>query len=472
MNELARPSSIRSWSRAPWLAVGAVCLGAMMAQIDSSIVTLAYPTLQRHFRVSLGAVTWVGLAYLLTVVGTLVAFGRFSDMFGRKLIYVYGFVVFLLGSVLCGLAPNLWVLVASRVVQALGGAMIQANSVAIVVLVLPVASRTKGLGFQAAAQALGLAIGPTLGGLILGVASWRWLFFVNVPVGLVALGAAALFIPRSRNLSEPRPMDWSGTASMMISIIGLFIALSFASTFGWLSPLIVGGFAVALVVGAWFVRHERRAPEPLISPELLHTRKIRRGLGAASLSYLALFGLLLTVPFLIERGLLKSTPVAGLVLLALPLTIGLVAPFAVKVTRRVGARATAVIAGCFAAGGTGFVALGASSLVLLAVGLAIAGVGFGLLNTVNNATVMSGVPVEQAAVGSAMLNTTRGIGTAFGIAAVGAVFTAFGGSSHLGHQVLVAFRLTVIPLAVVSLLAGLLTASVAQRRLRTAGVSS
>jgi hypothetical protein len=118
------------------------------------------------------------------------------------------------------------------------------------------------------------------------------------------------------------------------------------------------------------------------------------------------------------------------------------------------------------------VALGASSLVLLAVGLAIAGVGFGLLNTVNNATVMSGVPVEQAAVGSAMLNTTRGIGTAFGIAAVGAVFTAFGGSSHLGHQVLVAFRLTVIPLAVVSLLAGLLTASVAQRRLRTAGVSS
>ncbi len=171
-----------------------------MAQIDSSIVTLAYPTLQRHFRVSLGAVTWVGLAYLLTVVGTLVAFGRFSDMFGRKLVYVYGFVVFLLGSVLCGFAPNLWLLVASRVVQALGGAMIQANSVAIVVLVLPVASRTKGLGFQAAAQALGLAIGPTLGGLILGVASWRWLFFVNVPVGLVALGGGGAVHP---SLEEP-----------------------------------------------------------------------------------------------------------------------------------------------------------------------------------------------------------------------------------------------------------------------------
>ena len=249
LNEVPRPASIRTWRGAPWLAVAAVCLGALMSQVDSSIVTLAYPTLQRHYGVSLGAVTWVGLAYLLTVVATLVAFGRLSDMFGRKLIYVYGFVLFLVGSVACGLAPNLGLLVLSRVLQAMGGSMIQANSVAIVVLALPVAKRTKGLGYQAAAQALGLALGPTLGGLLLGVASWRWLFWVNIPVGLVALPAAALFIPRSRNLEEPSRLDSPGTGLLMAGVVSLFGSLSVAGSLGWSSPAVLAGLALALVLG-------------------------------------------------------------------------------------------------------------------------------------------------------------------------------------------------------------------------------
>ena len=142
LNELKRPDRIREWSGAPWLAVVAVGLGAMMSQLDASIVSLAFPTLQRHFDVPMGAITWIGLSYLLTVVSTLVMFGRVSDMAGRKLIYVYGFVVFMVGSLLCGTAPTLTVLLASRVLQAVGGAMIQANSVAIVVLSLPPEKRT------------------------------------------------------------------------------------------------------------------------------------------------------------------------------------------------------------------------------------------------------------------------------------------------------------------------------------------
>jgi len=187
MNEVRRPHQVRTWGHAPWLAVTAVCLGALMSQVDASIVTLAYPTLQHSFGVSVGAVTWVGLAYLLTVVSTLVVFGRVSDMAGRKLIYVYGFVVFLLGSLLCGTAPTLDVLIASRVLQAVGGAMIQANSVAIVYLSVRTEARARALGIQAASQAVGLAIGPTLGGLLLQVVTWRFLFMVNVPIGVVAL---------------------------------------------------------------------------------------------------------------------------------------------------------------------------------------------------------------------------------------------------------------------------------------------
>jgi len=435
---------IREWKHAPWLAVAAVGLGALMSQVDASIVTLAYPTLQRHFGVSLGAATWVGLAYLLTVVATLVAFGRISDMVGRKLIYVYGFGIFLLGSLLCGIAPSFDVLVLSRVVQAVGGSMLQANSVAIVVLALPVASRTKGLGIQAGAQALGLALGPTLGGLLLGVASWRWLFLVNIPIGIVALIAAVIFIPRSQSLAKLQRLDWLGILLLMVAVSTLLGSLSFAYSLGWSSLGIVGGFVVSGLSGAWFVRHELRHPEPLLDPSLLRSTVVRRGLVAATISYVALFALMLTVPFAIERGLDRGPAYAGLVLLALPLAIGVSAPFAGRVAQLLGRRLAAALAGVI--GGAGIVLAGVEVIhaSLMVVGLGIAGVGFGVFNTLNNANVMSAIPDEQTAVGSAMLNTTRGLGTALGLAVGGALFVGLGGSSIYDATVRDAFAWTAL----------------------------
>jgi MFS family permease len=201
LNEPKRPGSIREWPGAPWLAVGAVCVGAFMGQLDASIVTLALPSLQRSFDASLGAVTWVALSYLLVLVALVTAFGRVSDMAGRKLIYLYGFVVFTIGSALCGLAPTLLALDGARVIQAVGAAMLQANSVAIIVLAVPPRSIGKAVGFQGAAQAIGIAMGPTVGGLLVAAGGWRLIFFVNVPFGVIGLIAGWLFIPRSRNLS-------------------------------------------------------------------------------------------------------------------------------------------------------------------------------------------------------------------------------------------------------------------------------
>jgi EmrB/QacA subfamily drug resistance transporter len=454
-NEVRRPHQIRTWTHAPWLAVAAVCLGALMSQVDASIVTLAYPTLQHSFGVSVGAVTWVGLAYLLTVVSTLVVFGRVSDMAGRKLIYVYGFVVFLLGSLLCGTAPTLSVLIASRVLQAVGGAMIQANSVAIVVLALPLAKRTKGLGFQAAAQALGLAVGPTLGGLLLGVVSWRWLFLVNIPVGLVALPASIAFIPRSRHLAERRPLDWSGAGLLFVLVCSFLGALSFAGKLGWGSPYILGGFVVAIVATIVLSVHERRTTDPLISPALLARSAVGGGMAAASLGYLSLFALLLLVPFEIERGFGAGPSTAGLVLLALPLAIGITAPLAGRVTTTLGTSWAAFGSALVAALGTLVVAMGSTSQTLLIVGLGITGVGLGVFNTVNNSKVMAAIPTTQAGVGSGMLNTTRGFGTALGLAGGGAAFVAFGGSSEMSTLVEHAFRSSVLCLAGVLVIAGM-----------------
>jgi EmrB/QacA subfamily drug resistance transporter len=450
---------LRSWPGSAWLAVMAVGFGAMMSQVDSSIVTLAYPTLQRHFDVSLGAVSWVGLAYMLTTVSTLVLLGRISDMVGRKLIYTYGFFVFLLGSLLCGFAPSLTVLVASRVLQAIGGAMLQANSVAIVVLSVPVGSRTKALGFQAAAQATGLALGPTLGGLMLGVVSWRWLFLVNIPLGLIGLPAALYFIPRSRYLAPTRPLDWGGVALLFVAVAGLVGSLSFAKTFGWGSPLIVGGFMVSVASGIWFYLHEQRTTDPLVTPLLLRSPVIRRGLGAALISYLVLFALLFLVPFEIERGLDRGTAIAGLTLLSLPLAIAVTAPFAGRVARWVGNSRALLLASGVAACGVVAVARSGVSLTVMALGLGLTGVGIGLYNTVNNASVMSAVPVQETGVGSGMLNMSRGIGTALGLAAGGALFVGLGGGSQIDHVVRSAFSDSAWVLVALCLVAGILGSS-------------
>ncbi|MHB8328706.1 MAG: MFS transporter, partial [Acidimicrobiales bacterium] len=198
--EPPRPAAVRDRPSAFWLVVATVCIGAFMNQLDASIVTVAFPTLQRQFHVTIGAVTWVGLTYLLTLVGLITAVGRVADMVGRKLLYIYGFLVFIVGSALCGLAPTLGALDVFRVLQGIGAAMIQANSVAIIVLAVPAGKLGRAIGIQGAAQALGLAMGPTLGGLLIALGGWRLIFFVNVPAGLIGTALGWFLIPRSRHL--------------------------------------------------------------------------------------------------------------------------------------------------------------------------------------------------------------------------------------------------------------------------------
>ena len=201
LREPARPAVIREHPLAPWFAVVAVCFGAFMGQLDASVVTVAFPALQRQFGAGLASVQWVSLAYLLVLTALLVPAGRWSDRAGRKLMYLYGFVVFAGSSAACGLAPSLGVLIALRVVQAGGAALLQANSVALVVTSVPERNRRAALGVQAAAQAVGLASGPVVGGLLVAAAGWRWVFLLNVPVGVLAVVAGVCLLPRT----EGRP---------------------------------------------------------------------------------------------------------------------------------------------------------------------------------------------------------------------------------------------------------------------------
>ena len=456
--EPARPEWLRQRPNAHYYALATVCIGAFMGQLDASIVTVAFPTLQRVFHASVGAVTWVGLSYLVVVVVGVAPVGRLADMVGRKLLYTYGFVVFIFGSGLCSLAPSLASLDAFRVIQAVGAVMLQANSVAIIYLAMPKNRLGRGIGIQGAAQALGLALGPAIGGLLLAAGGWRLIFFVNVPAGIIGTVAAWIFLPRSRDLRVRTGFDWVGLGLFVPAVVALLVAISFGDHWGWTSPLSVCLFLVTVSTGAGFVLWEHRARAPLLDLSLFRKISFTAGLASGLLSYLVLFGTMFAVPFFLERGRHMNPGQAGLVLTALPLALGCAAPFADRLAERVGPRPLTVAGMLITAFALAVVGLGQPSGWLLVCELGLVGVGLGMFTPANNSAIMSSVPRSHAGAASGVLNMTRGLGTALGLALTGLVFGAAAGQTSLSPDTN-GFKVAVLFLAGVAALAALLAAT-------------
>ncbi|HWC84372.1 MAG TPA: MFS transporter [Pseudonocardiaceae bacterium] len=416
--ERIRPEAVRSSANGWWFAVATVCLGAFMGQLDASIVTLTYPALRAEFHTSLAAVEWVSLSYLLTLVAALIPVGRLADARGRKLLYLYGFVVFTLASALCGLAPSLLALVLFRVVQAAGAAMLQANSVALVTISAPRPRVRAALGVQAAAQALGLALGPTLGGILVTAVGWRWVFVINVPVGVLGVLAGYYLLPRTREHTPITGFDWRGlTLLAAVTTTGL-LAVSAASGLHLPAVAVVALFVLAALAGVAFVRRQRSAVKPLVDLALLAERAVRSGLLAALGGYLVLFGPLVLVPIVLTQ---RGYPAAGtgLVLTALPAGFALAATLADRVlpagwTDRT--RCTLGTALCLPALAAALLLpLGPAELVPE---LAVLGLGLGVFTPANNAMIMTAIPARSAGTGGGLVNMTRALGTALGVALV------------------------------------------------------
>jgi EmrB/QacA subfamily drug resistance transporter len=415
LREPARPPLVRDHPQAPWFAVGAVCFGAFMGQLDASIVTLAFPELQRQFGVSLAGVQWVSLSYLLVLTGLLVPAGRMSDRVGRKACYLIGFLVFAAASAACGLAPSLPALVGLRVLQAGGAALLQANSVALVATSVPARMRRAALGVQAAAQAVGLALGPVIGGLLVVSAGWRSIFFVNVPVGLIAVVAGWYLLPRSRALVRGRGADVAG-ALLLATAAGVSLAaLSLLSGTVIRPWAVLGCAAVAMLAAVGLVVRERHATEPLVDLRMLAATGLRPALTGAMCAYLVLFGLLVLIPQVLSaRG--ASALHAGLLLAALPAGFGLAAAGGERLLpRRWSGRQRCAAGGVLAAVSVAALGLPVGDGVLAAL-LGLTGVGLGCYIPANNAEVMTAAPAAEAATAGGMVNMTRGVGTALGVA--------------------------------------------------------
>lgn len=429
--EPPRPDVIRSSPQAPWLAVGTVCIGAFMGQLDVSIVTVALPSIGRDLHAGLGAVEWVVLSYAIVLVGAVALVGRLADSIGRKLLYTYGFAVFAAASAGCALAPNLGVLVAFRALEGVGAVMLQANSVALIRDVAPPRRLGTAIGVQGAAQAVGLAAGPSIGGVLVAAGGWRLIFLVNVPVGAVGLVLAWLLLPRSRNLAPSSPIDIPGAALLAGAAAFALAALSLAVQRGVSIAALVITVAGAVVLGAATVARQRARPGSVIDSVLLRRPAFTLGCASGLLAYAALFGTLLVVPFYLESSAGLDARAAGLRLTLLPVALALVAPFGGRIADRVGARPPTVGGMALAAIGLGLFAAQGGSVSLL-IGLAVAGIGFGLFIPANNAAVVASAPPTHAGSAAGFLNLTRGLGTALGVGFTALVYGLSGGAATHG----------------------------------------
>ncbi|WP_328290035.1 MFS transporter [Nocardia aurantiaca] len=411
--ESARPLLVREHPNAGWLAVGAVCLGAFMGQLDASIVTLTFPAVQREFGAPLAGVQWVSLAYLLTVVGLVVSAGRVADAVGRKFVYLQGFVVFTLASAACALAPGLGWLIGFRVVQAVGAAMLQANSVALVVTSVPPHRMRSALGVQAGAQALGLALGPALGGVLVASAGWRWVYGVNVPIGVLALAAGRYLLPRTRERNALREFDWRGLLLLIGSTTGALVAVSAMSGLPLPVWAAVAAAALAAACATGAVWWARRARDPLVDPVLLRPPAVSAGLVGAFAAYLVLFGPLALFPQLHE-----ATPAAtGVVLTALPTGFAVAAVAGARLLPRHGdgRQRLGVLAMVTALGA---LALSPTTPWWAFACLWLLGLGLGVFIPSNNAGIMSAIAPGRSGTSGGLVNMSRGLGTAGGVAVV------------------------------------------------------
>jgi MFS family permease len=415
--EAPRPDVIRRSPGAAWLAVAVVCFGAFMGQLDASIVTLTFRPMEHEFGQPLAAVQWVSLAYLLALVAMLAPAGRIADAVGRKLLYGYGFIVFTAASAACGLAPTLGLLVGFRLVQAVGAAMLQANSVALVTTSVPPHRMRLALSVQAAAQAIGLGLGPTLGGLLTQTAGWRTVYWINVPVGCIAVVAGRYLLPRTRRRTRADSFDWPGAALLAVATSSLLLVLSAASGLtlpGWAMAVLA---ATAVAAAAGFAARAAKARHPLIPRALLRSRRVALALCGAMVGYLALFGPLVLMPQVLgdAGGELR----VGLVLSALPVGFGAAALGGeALLPKRLSNRQRGVAGSLVCAFALVMLIVMPMTLGRAVPMLALAGLGLGVFVPANNAVIMRSAGAGSASVLGGLVSMARGIGTTLGIALV------------------------------------------------------
>jgi EmrB/QacA subfamily drug resistance transporter len=346
-------------------------------------------------------------------------------MKGKKPIYTLGFIIFTLGSVLCGVSANVYYLIGFRVLQAIGATMILALGMAIVTEAFPPRERGLALGITGSIVSIGIVIGPTLGGLLIYALSWHWIFFVNLPVGILGTWMVTRFVPAIKPTGEQH-FDYWGALTLFISLLSVSLALTIGQQIGFSDPRIVILFLIWAVFLAAFVVIEFRAKQPMIDLHLFRNILFSINLVTGFITFVSIAGTIILMPFYLENVLGFNTQQVGLLLAVVPVAMGFVAPIAGSVSDRFGTRPITVV-GLFTLG-IGYYALSTLSVNTSTAGYLLRflpiGIGMGVFQSPNNSAIMGTAPRERLGVVSGMLALTRTLGQTTGIAVLGAIWAS------------------------------------------------
>ena len=429
-----------------WWAMLGVGLGVLMFTLDTSIVNIALPTLVQVLQTDFATIQWVVLSYLLVLTAVVLGAARLGDIMGKKRLYLGGLALFTLSSLLCGMSPTVGWLIAFRTLQGMGAVMISALGAAIVTEVFPSSERGRALGIIGATVSLGIALGPSIGGLLIGLSGWRSIFLVNVPIGIFALFIVA------RNVADSRPepdspefkghppqkqqFDWLGAVVMTATLICFSLGMTNGQYQGFGSLRTLALLAIALLGFISFIAIESRLKQPMLDLKLFRNLYFSLSLLTGVLVFVVIAGLLLIAPFFLELVLHLSTQQAGLLMAVSPILSGIVAPFSGTLSDRFGSRRI-TLAGLL------IMAIACWLMSTLNVGMtdleyvlrvAPIGIGLGMFQSPNNSAILGEVPPERLGIASGLLSLSRTLGQTIGLPVMGAIFSVMTLSHALGIQ--------------------------------------
>ena len=407
-----------------WLILVAVGSALLMGTIDGSIVNVALPSLTTDLHTKFYVVQWAVLSFLMGLTILLLMAGRLGDMIGKKRVFTLGLIVFVLASALCGLAPGIYWLIAFRFLQAVGSAMIVSLGVAIVTETWPRTEHGKAIGISAGLISLGAAAGPALGGFILHVLSWRWIFFVNIPVGLLSLVFVRIYVPELRPKEQTEKYDIGGALAIGVTMLSFVLAMTFTQTHGLFSGPVLGLLATFAVALGTFIWIESHAQHPMLDLSLFSNPGFGLSLLTGFATFVCISGILLIFPFYLQLVKRFDQQHIGLIMSVVPISLVILGPISGTLADRLGTRPVSLVglATVFAS----YILMGRITALTTAAGFILLtlpnGMGMAIFQSPNNAAIMASAPRRRLGVANGMLSMSRTLGQLTGVSLMGAFF--------------------------------------------------
>lgn len=421
--------------RVRWGILFVIVMSVFMSTLDSSIVNVALPTMSKNLSVSSGAIAWVVSIYLIAVSATMLLFGRLGDIYGKTVIFQTGLVVFTLGSLLCGISDSLAVLLIARVIQAIGAAGLMSNSQGIITQVFPDNERGRALGINGAFVALGSLVGPSLGGIIVDYTRWEYIFWINIPIGIIVIFLSFKLLPRSANRIDEK-VDLPGSLLFLAFIVLLFGGLGQVQQLGFSSPSVLISLFVSVILFFLFIRREKRIKMPLLELSLFRSKWFSISLICSFISFIAIFCSNIVMPFYLQDALGLTPKSAGAFLSIYPLVLALAAPISGYISDKIGSEILTLIGLVLISTGLLLMSTLNANPGYWAMGMymVIMSLGNALFQSPNTSLVMSTLPRNKLGIGGSISALVRNLGMIVGIT-LATTLLYQGMSTKVGHHV-------------------------------------